>query len=99
MRAFRCLSHMHVSETEGILMKHAGRCSQDAFEKKRSMTKFRHRKPLIYRMVVAGNFNIFKCYKRPEARTVHKAAALSTYTKIEVKLTSKTLFQLRPKCR
>ena len=44
-------------------------------------------------MVAAGNFNIHECYKRPETRTVHKAAALSTYTKIEVKLTSKTLFQ------
>ena len=43
-------------------------------------------------MVAAGNFNIHECYKRPEARTVHKAAVLSTYTKIEVKLTSKTLF-------
>lgn len=92
VRAFRCLSHMHVSETEGILMKHAGRCSQDAFEKKRSMTTFWLRMLVIFRMVVVGNFNIHKCYKRPEARTVREAAALSTYTKIEVKMNSKTHF-------
>ena len=40
VRAFRCLSHMHVSETQGIVMKNAGRCSQDALGKKRSMTTF-----------------------------------------------------------
>lgn len=81
----------------GIVIKNARRCSQDALGKKRSMTTFWLPMPVIFRMVAAGNFNIHECYKRPEARTVHKAAALSTYTKIEVKLTSKTLFSVAPK--
>lgn len=91
VRAFRCLSHTHISETEGIAMKNAGRCSQNVLGKKRSMTTFWLRMPAIFRMVAAGNFNIFKCYKRLEARTALNAAALSTYTKIEVKMNSRTL--------
>jgi len=48
-------------------------------------------------MVVAGNFNIFKCYKRPEARTVHNAAAFSTYTKIGVEMNNRIHFLAAPK--